>query len=358
MRIRICQQDNLKGSTVFENAHPFLCLISGDNEALQRIAGTSWVLNKSKQKRICRICCTLNCVHDLRWASEPETRDDKLMSITALRGEQLEARKFEHACANTESGSRKRFQYSEFDRKTIDLMKEWNIAPGKQWLYKFVAWQSMRKILSFHRMLVPDVLHTVFLGIVLNCIHWTHEILYGVAKLDAQNFQKNMAILDDHLSTFPYVQSFQFFPNVRFRKGISDLMTVSKSVSSGTSFAHGSIEAWKLQNLLLQILFSVDAQMLPSTVQWCIQHKTTYKWNVFKTVTNALTSTLEFVFSCKARSILASSIPSLQQLSSTARTHVMLLWCCRKDLLRTADVKAKAESKKKVKRLRHLLLTR
>ena len=122
-------------------------------------------------------------------------------------------------------------------------------------------------------------------------------------------------------------------------------MKGSTKSNSGTSFASGGIEAWKLQNLLLQMLFCIDGKIAPFTHQWSIDKRLKYCWNVSRTLVNALTSALEVIFVVKAAKLAENNLQSLQTMIATSRAHIMLLSCMRKDLLAAVTTKKIARKK-------------
>jgi hypothetical protein len=328
--------------------HPQLSIITGDNEELHKLAGQSIKAKGSKsgkRKRICRICDSPDCIRDLDWSrGEPGVfRTDAIMNRLGTDGEHLLLRKFRHTSLGHRGGIYKKTTADiRIEKALVDL----NHKAGYNPLYKFFAWQNSVNVLSFHQALVPDILHTVLKGIAEYAIHWAWDCITAIGRLDA-TFGSNCAYFDERLQSFPYIQSFRFFPNCRFRVGLSHFMKENKNASSGTSFSSGGIEAWKLQNLLLQILFCIDHAIVPFDVTWSARHALKYRWNVGRTVVNALASALEIIFSVKAAKLSQAHVESLLALISNGRAHIMLLWCLRKDLLEALSNRRSSSKKKR-----------
>ena len=316
---------------------PILSLMTGDNEELHKLAGQTIKAKSSKKKlskKICRICTSGDCIRDLDWGEEsPMVRADSQMEKLGKLGEELMHRRF--------AGD---YQLTVRDKMLLRHLAHWNVKPGFNPLYEFFYWQVSEKVLSFHLALVPDILHTVLKGLAEYAIHWSWDCISCLQKLDP-DFCDNIVVFDERMTKFPYIQSFRFFPNCRFRAGVSNFMKASTKSSSGTAFSSGGIEAWKLQNLLLQMLFCIDGAIAPFTQQWSIDKRIQHGWNVGRTLVNALTSALEVIFVVKAAKLAENNLQSLQTMIATSRAHIMLLWCMRKDLLAAVTTKKAARKK-------------
>ena len=318
--------------------HPIVSIITGDNEELHKMAGQTIKAKSSKKKshkKICRICTSGDCIRDLDWGEEsPTVRSDKKMETLGKLGEQLMYRRF--------AGD---YNLTAKDKLLLIQLTHWNVKPGFNPLYELFYWQVAEKVLSFHLASVPDILHTVLKGLAEYAIHWGWDCISCMQKLDPENFLDNVGVFDERMTLFPYIQSFRFFPNCRFRVGLSNFMKASNKSSSGTSFSSGGIEAWKLQNLLLQMLFCINGEIAPFTQQWSRDKKIKNAWNVGRTLVNALTSALEVIFVVKAARLAENNMQSLQTMIATSRAHIMLLWCMRKDLLAAVTTKKAARNK-------------
>jgi len=320
--------------------YPMLSLVTGDNEELNKLGGQSIATGKSKTKKersfkmCCRICVSTDCICDLKWdyLNPPKIRDDKEMDALGKAGQSAVYNKFLRLTGSTLASTSKTLRTR--DAEIFKQLKRHNIYPGENKLYQHFAWQNEQGVLSFHLALVPDILHTVLKGVVEYAIHWTWDILCCISKLDVY-FATVCAEFDERISSFPFIQALRFFPNCRFCHGVSPFMKDSTNSSSGTSFSSGSLEAWKLQNLLLQMLFSIDGFLLPFTNGWINTNEIQcdYQWNVGRTVVHALTSVLEVVFCVKASRLKEDHLKSLHDMISSCRAHVMMLWCLRKDLI-------------------------
>jgi hypothetical protein len=100
-------------------------------------------------------------------------------------------------------------------------------------------------------------------------------------------------------------------------------------------FANGSLESWKLPQLLVQLLFSVNKDILPFNTAWSKDNGNLLKrWNVGKVVVNALASILSFHLACRLKVATSDSIDSLRILLNNTRAHLHLLRLLKQDIIR------------------------
>jgi hypothetical protein len=151
-------------------------------------------------------------------------------------------------------------------------------------------------------------------------------------------YEFNLQKIDERIKDFPVIQSLVIFPNkpkYRFFEGVSQLFKKSwrKKGTEGTGFfANGSIEGWKLPQLLFQLIFCINDDICPFNTQWSAHRSIKNRWNFGKVIMNALTSILELHFCLRMKVMTKSAIESLHEVIRNARAHLALLWIMRNDL--------------------------
>jgi hypothetical protein len=138
------------------------------------------------------------------------------------------------------------------------------------------------------------------------------------------------------------IQSLIVFPNkpiFRWFQGISHLFKSSwraKGNAATGYFANGSIEGWKLPQLLLQLIFCINKNVCPFEANWTNGRSIKRKWNVGRVITNSLTAVLELHFCCRMKVLSENAIDSsLSDVINNARTHMSLLRLLKQDLKST-----------------------
>lgn len=181
-------------------------------------------------------------------------------------------------------------------------------------------------------------MHTVLKGFVEDAIAWTVVCLYALSDIDWE-YSDNMNLIDKRIKQFPVNQSLVVFPNnpnLRWCEGISHLFKNSwrrKGDSITGFFANGSIEAWKLPQLLFQLIFCINKRICPFDTEWSkkflkqewLKNKNV-EWNVGQTIINSLASVLEVHFVCRKTVLTESDIETrLPNIIGNARTHMTTL---------------------------------
>ena len=192
------------------NFIPYLCMIVGDSEELgSKITGTS-------EKTGCR-CCTTKHVeeYDPNKLAIHELRNDKDMDDVTSEGEQLFLERLEH---HRKHGANKPFRVKSNPwRENVDAaLRSAGLHAGANPLYKYFEFQSKHGINSYHRAVVPDHLHTIQLGLVVNCITWTMQIVFAVKYLD-DAYGHNTSVIDQRIIKSNTLNSYRFIETVYFR---------------------------------------------------------------------------------------------------------------------------------------------
>ena len=323
--LRIGRLDNPKGFEI--NACIHLTMITGDNLQMEFLTSTSF---KSKFKK-CRICMSDNCNAIDPQQAIGEFRDDAKMQHIALDYENAiiaECKRTDHKCTNETT-------------RSFEAGKVAGIKAGYNKLIDLFQWQYDKQISGFFKSLVPDYLHTVVKGIIENAIAWTMCCLKAVRDLDT-TFAENMRLIDERIMSFPVIQSLVIFPNkpmFRWFKGISELFKSSwrkKGADTTGFFANGSIEAWKLPQLLFQLIFCINENICPFKISWLekINKTLKYKWNVGRVIINSLVAVLELHFCCRMKVLSGKAITTkLSDMICNARAHMGLLRLLKQDLI-------------------------
>ena len=314
----------------FENKKSFcihafihLCLITGDNKQLDYLAGTNF---RSKNGK-CRQCLS-NKVHSLN-ANESigEFRNDDYMYSTGANAKNALIERCKH------TGGR----LGENTRNNITITKEVGMKAGDNKLILLFKWQHDRNISSFYKSLVPDYLHTFIKGLIEDSIAWGICVIQSVAKKDI-TYEHNMTWVDDRIKHFPVLQSLKVFPNrqYRFHDGISQLFKSSwnkKGTETTGFFANGSLEAWKLPIMLMQLLFCINKDICPFHSNWAQANSLQRKWNIGRVLVNSLTSVFSLHLSCRMKVSTSDKMPELHNMITNARAHLSLLRLLKQDLM-------------------------
>jgi hypothetical protein len=281
----------------------------------------------------CRLCQCDN-VGNLA-ASLP--RDDNKTIATGIDGEY-----YLISYAKSLLNTKKRKKNTSY-KSSVQICKQLNIKPGQQPLIKIIKWQVERKILTFHGLYNPDYLHSFLKGVVENIISWIVEIMYSIGKLD-DRYKNAMSLLDERIKTFPIAQSLRVGRSCRFGEGISSLFKTTAKASStkGTGAMYGSIEAWKLLPLLFQLLWCLNADIVPFEPFGSVsdntnskQRKPQFNWTVGKVMVNTVVAALDFHFSVSTKLVTINQIKSLEGVINNLKSQLALLWVMHKDFLQT-----------------------
>ena len=297
------------------HAFVHICLITGDNKQLDFLAGTHFRSSFGK----CRQCLSMN-IHSLN-ANEAigDFRNDSFMYSVGLNAKTALIDRCKHA------GGRLNDQI-----KTIaQISKSIGLKAGDNKLISLYKWQDDRNISSFHKSLVPDYLHTFIKGLIEDSIAWAICVIQSVSKKDIY-YDHNMTWIDDRIKHFPVIQSLKVFPNhqYRFYDGISQLFKSSwntKGTETTGFFANGSLEAWKLPILLMQLIFCINKDVCPFNSNWSTLNNLRHKWNVGRVVVNSLTSVFSLHLCCRMKVSTSDKMSELHNMITNARAHLSLL---------------------------------
>ena len=209
-------------NTVYK-VYPKICVIAGDTEMSDKINGTNYMRNQMK----CRMCTNTNiskpvfCNYtDFSYRDWRESFRLGTDGEIILRNELFQRCK-ENDLMNTSA------QYNAVNSKLLKRkLKERSMLPGQNNLHSLLAFQSPNFELNLHTMLVPDVLHTFYKGIVDFAISHALIILTCVQLLSKKQHLTNgysniMSEIDKRIINFTHSDALQPTRSCNFKNGIS-----------------------------------------------------------------------------------------------------------------------------------------
>jgi hypothetical protein len=328
------------------NAFPHFVLISGDTASSHFLAGSSF----QKKNMKCRLCTTTDCVTFSYNAKQFPFRDDNAMEQLGLIGQEallLKAKKLKKLSPNE----------IEYIKNIEEKLYEYNITSGFNPLIGLFQWQNERNINSFYKSLVPDYLHTVYKGVIEYAVEWSIGCLFAVAELDIV-YNNNMTLINDRISRFPIIHSLDIFEGRRHR--FNDILQLFKKPwnkeSQGTGLSKAGMEAWKWCHLLIQLLFSINKDIVPFDKLW-FKNKIKNTQNSFipgQVLINALSSALELHLACRAEILTPPAMKSFEKIICNCRAHLSLLWSMRKQLITGVKLKHNSNYLPKKRGLKNL----
>ena len=313
------------------DAYPHIVMITGDTKELDNLAGTNWQVRSAPK---CRLCTTLPDKKYPVNSLDTRFRDDQTMKVYGVNGE-----KYAHNCYLSN------IKYDSTNPSVVDCAFN-NMVPGTNPLIDLFDWQDKRGIHSFYKALVPDYLHTTLKGIVEYTISWSYHCILAVSALDPAHYGLNSFKLDDRIIRFPsnchsmYPVREHYFP-----RGIRHLFndTWRNEGKSTGFFSSGNTETWKLPSLLLQILLSINEDILPFKKPWSEKHIRPKKksetkflsreWAVGPIVVKALSCSLDFHFCCSSTTMVEVGIDSLRVIVNNLKCNLDMLWLLKHDLI-------------------------
>ena len=194
------------------------------------------------------------------------------------------------------------------------------------------------------RIFPPDVLHTLFKGVVEYCLGFILQILDVLSEIDV-DFAESAKKVCESIRTFPGYNSFHPVRHVSI-DNIFDFYQSAKSKNRRNSIYNvtGVLkmrETYKSASALLQIMFSIlDITIFPRGYDWCISQgfEAPY-FCVQQTVVNALNNIFEIVWYMNADSLTERQLQCMEMLIANAQVHMLLLDLVRKRLLRKSQSK-------------------
>lgn len=330
--LRVGRFDNPLGFEINANIH--LAIISGDNLQLEFLTSTNFRCSTLK----CRICTSQNCNAVDMCDCIGEFRDDVDMQEVSRNLELTMKSELK----------RTNGRISVETKQVMDIGKRVGLKAGYNKLIDLFKWQNERGINGFFKSLAPDYLHTVVKGIIEDVIAWSMCCILAINGLD-KSYATNLYHLDDRIKHFPIIQSLDIFPNkkvFRWFDGISHLFKGSwnsKGKATTGFFANGSIEGWKLPQLLFQLTFCINSWICPFETSWFDQFKKIAfkrKWNIGHIIINAMVSALNVHFLCRMRVLDEKRIAVLADFITDARAHSGLLRLLKEDLMTASKADA------------------
>ena len=320
--LRVGRFDNPLGFEINANIH--LVVISGDNLQLENLTSTNFRSSTYK----CRICMSDNTNAINFKDCIGEFRDDDTMQQVGHNMELALKTELKRMQGNPSKQTKQSFADG----------KRYGLKAGYNKLIDLFKWQNDRGINSFFKSLVPDYLHTVTKGMIEDVIAWSGCCLMSLKDYDSL-YAANMHYLDERIKSFPIIQSLVIFPNRKFYRwseGVSHLFKGSwrsKGTATTGFFASGSIEGWKLPQLLFQLTFCLNSWICPFDSSWS-NGKLKKQWNVGNVLVNAMVSAIELHFICRMKVLSTQAIEqNLLTAITNARAHSGLLRLLKEDLM-------------------------
>jgi len=140
--------------------------------------------------------------------------------------------------------------------KIVEEAIEYKVLPGPNFFID-VGNQNLKNELTkgFHDLFPTDVLHTLLLGMVLNCISWCVNIFLIIDKIQSSHI---LSAIDTYIKEFPLL-SISPYLSCNFSEGITKYFQDNKNTADkGTGMASGCIPAWKFPDLLFKLMFAID----------------------------------------------------------------------------------------------------
>ena len=329
--LRVGRFDNPKGYEI--NASIHLCIISGDNLQLEYLTSTNFKIKDMK----CRMCMSTNCQ-----AIDPN------LAIGAFRDDQeMQTIGSNYQAALIQECKRTAHQRTPEINDCYEEGKRVGIKAGYNKLIDLFKFQYDHKISGFFQSLAPDYLHTVVKGLIEAAISWTVCCLHAIAIFDPAKYSNNVSTISARIKVFPITQSLVIFPNKPFHRWSSGIMHLFKDPAnkdrahSTGFFASGSIEAWKLPQLLFQLIFCINEQVCPFSI-WnpSTSKKLKHKWNIGRVIINSLVSVMELHFCGRMKVLTQTAIESkLTEVIRNARAHMSLFRLLKQDLITDLTIK-------------------
>jgi len=202
----------------------------------------------------------------------------------------------------------------------VQTANEFKVLPGLNFFIDVGKHNLKHKLTrGFHDLFPPDILHTLLLGMVLNCISWSVNIFLIIDQI--QNSYMLSAI-DTYIKEFPLL-SISPYLSCNFSEGITNNFQSNKNTADkGTGMASGSIPAWKLPNLLFKLMFSIAIN-----INIDIKQKYLQKLDVFKIISLACKSVLYLTWLMdKKKSYSKVDLEDLSNLIKNCRESMFKLY--------------------------------
>jgi hypothetical protein len=165
----------------------------------------------------------------------------------------------------------------------VETATNYKVLPGPNFFID-VGKHNLKNELTrgFHDLFPPDVLHTLLLGMVLNCISWCVNIFLIIDQIQSSHI---LSAIDTYIKEFPLL-SISPHLSCNFSEGITKYFQKNKNTADkGTGMASGCIPAWKLPDLLFKLMFAIDINI-------DIKEKDLQKLDAFKIISLACKSVL------------------------------------------------------------------
>jgi hypothetical protein len=311
---------------------PVISSIITDNKEFATLTG----INYSSKLLKCRLCTTFNVGSSVSLPSRRELRNEQ-ETIQAAQNAHIQ---WLNKLKNTYSKLNIIGHDSELWDTTnwLDIAKANNIKPSglkTSLLFRFPSTSPV--IIGFFAACCPDILHNVQKGAIETLIGSVVSIMDSVSFID-KKFKNNLAALDQNMTLFPRFPLLGIFRHVHLRKGITQFFgraNKKTTVHQLTNFSSGCIEAWKLPNIMMQMLFSLTDSMLPTTLQWWKDNIATKhdkfsatlcgEYTIDVTIKRALITVVNFWVVLKKNSFSEEDMMRFSELVQNVNAHMLVL---------------------------------
>jgi hypothetical protein len=208
-----------------------------------------------------------------------------------------------------------------------------------------------KDILTLFTASVPDYLHTVFKGIVVDMIGISLQLVIMTSKIDPQ-FRRTLSLIDIRMKSFPTGNSAHPTRPYAWIHGISGFiksLSLEQLFSSNNIINTAGTETWKLPCMLKKLTFAIGPDILSPDRNWLTKHgfphskgskmnkPFTETVSVHELVVTALASVLEYMYCLNSKLKTATDIDLLEYLNNVCRAHYARLFHVRNRLQYVVD---------------------
>ena len=290
---------------------------NGDSKALHDIACC--------KISCCRLCIT-TCINAFGSSThDTPVRDVRFMHMLTSALGSLTLDDFNKYCGTfKEMTKEEKTAYSARKKALKVLGTKHGVKPGTNNLILLLFKRLQEAdIWCFYRALSIDYIHTLWKGLLEYVISWTLQFVHNISEHSVilfgdTRYSNAMALLDQRISEWTGChESLQPVRQVK-RKAVSDLLKFDGKTKSAmrkaTGIMSGSIPAWELPGILLQLLFCIgtDGNIVPNfnvnygTAEVPVQLNA----NVLITASNA--GALEVAYFCESDRLTETQLKTFQ----------------------------------------------
>ena len=311
----------------------------------------------------CRLCTTTNILAFGSSTHDCPVRDVQFMHMLTSALGSLILDDFNKYCGTVKEMTReKKTAYTARKKALKELGTEHGVKPGKNNLILLLFKRLQEAdIWCFFRALSIDYIHTLWKGLLECVIAWILQFVlmiseHSVILFGDQRYSNAMALLDQRISEWTGChESLQPVRQV-LRKSVSDLLKFDGKTKSAmrkaTGIMSGSIPAWQLPGILLQLLFCIgtDGKIVPDfNVNYGTDAvEVQLKSNVLMTAAGA--GALEVSYYCESDSLTETQLKAFQNCVDNAHGAALELFTLKQKVAERVayfNFMKRAESRKK-----------